>query len=156
LLDFKVFLFQKSLPEEKNTQNEMKKLSQTLEKFAMETEEKKEKLASLFSVSTKKSGEDLLGDIAPKKMSGSMLSFDESMPKNSSFQNIFQNTPYKSNFKPRNSPLIKTSEAPMEDELKMELEESEENNKRNLEKRKIMKIKKILKKVDLFSKNIVN
>ena len=110
--------------------------------------EKHEKMTSLFSASTKKSGEDLLGDPLPKKMSGSIQSFDELIPRNSSFQNIFQNTPYKSNFKkisPRNSPL----QIPLADEeLKLEPEKKNAETKRkHLEIRKKTKIQKLFKSV---------
>ena len=141
------------MKEEKN--DDAPKFNQKLEKLSIELAEnmeRNEKMASLFSASTKKSGEDLLGETLPKKMSGSIQSFDESIPRNSSFQNIFQNTPYKSNFKkisPRNSPLQMPQ---AEEEIKLELEKStktQEKKRRFPENRKKMKTRK-------FFKNVIN
>ena len=141
------------MKEEKN--DDAPKFNQKLEKLSIELAEnmeRNEKMASLFSASTKKSGEDLLGETLPKKMSGSIQSFDESIPRNSSFQNIFQNTPYKSNFKkisPRNSPLQMPQ---AEEEIKLELEKSTktpEKKRRFPENRKKMKTRK-------FFKNVIN
>ena len=141
------------MKEEKN--DDAPKFNQKLEKLSMElveNMERNEKMASLFSASTKKSGEDLLGEPLPKKMSGSIQSFYESIHRNSSFQNIFQNTPYKSNFKkisPRNSPLQMPQ---AEEEIKLELEKStktQEKKRRFPENRKKMKTRK-------FFKNVIN
>ena len=141
------------MKEEKN--DDAPKFNQKLEKLSIELAEnmeRNEKMASLFSASTKKSGEDLLGETLPKKMSGSIQSFDELIPRNSSFQNIFQNTPYKSNFKkisPRNSPLQMPQ---AEEEIKLELEKStktQEKKRRFPENRKKMKTRK-------FFKNVIN
>lgn len=83
--------------------------------------ERPERILSVFSASTKKSGEDFFGESLPKKMSGSVISLDE-IPK-SCFQNLFQNTPYKSNFKkisPRQSMSSKDSDEGTKNKLNFE------------------------------------
>ena len=120
-----------------------------------ETIEKNEKLISLFSASTKRSGEDFLADKVQKKLSaGSLNSLDE-IPRNS-FQNIFQITPYKSNFKkisPKNSPFsCKTPNE--ENEIPMDSQEKNEQKNKKILLRKIIKVLAcFLSRVGVFIRN---